>query len=192
MCVQEQNELQEDGRASCFWLACCGRCSFLVESFEGFSMPLLQYINPIDIEAYREWDFEVQPSKITLQMEELRDIYAGYVTSWQETVSRMSKETGRYKEFVRVSELHQLLNKALSEGADLELDGHDYVWSFSSGLMFEKRFVSASCPACSRDYLAAECRVEEWAYGSGLAAHGGRRVLCPSGHTLYGCGEWMT
>ncbi len=153
-------------------------------------MPVLTFINPIDIGAYRGWDFEVLPSKITLRMEEMRDIYAGYVECWQEMVSRMSKETGRYKEYVRVSELRKLLDKALLEGTDMELNGHDYVWSFCSNLMFEQRFVSAFCPACNHEYVSAECKVEEWAYGSGLAAYGGRRVICPFGHTLYSCGEW--
>ncbi|HBJ85755.1 MAG: hypothetical protein Q8M07_25400 [Prosthecobacter sp.] len=155
-------------------------------------MPFLIFTNPTDIGAYSGWDFEVLPARITLRLEDMRDIYSSYVESWRDYVSRMSKESGRHKEYVRVSELARVLTHALEQGSDIELDGHDYVWSFCSELMFDLHFVTIVCPSCNRQYGSAECSVEKWAYGSGLAAEGGRRVICPSGHTLYSCGEWCS
>ncbi len=120
----------------------------------------------------------------------MRDVYAAYVENHHRYFSRIPKHWGRYKEYLRVSEILTLLTLAASEGTDVELDGRDYVWSFCSGLMFDRCFVSALCPACGREFGPMECSVAEWAYGEDLSAEGGRRVICPSGHTLYSCGEW--
>lgn len=155
------------------------------------NMPFLTFTNPPNIPAYEGWDFEVLPAHITLRIEDMRDKYADYVDDWRDTVSRMSKETGRYKEYLRISELLELLNKALAEGDNVELDGNDYIWSFCSNIMFERRFVSVLCPGCNHHFNPEECKVEKWIKGGGLAGEGGRRVICASGHTLYACREYL-
>jgi hypothetical protein len=83
-----------------------------------------------------------------------------------------------------------MLVEACQTGRDVTLEGQDYVWSFCSSLMFDKRFVWARCPECQLTFGPDACRVLSWAFGGGLAAEGGRRVVCPVDHTLYACGEW--
>ena len=83
-----------------------------------------------------------------------------------------------------------MLTESCEAGRDVTLDGRKYVWSFSSDLMFDRRFVSVRCPACDKLFEPEACRVLEWAFGEDLAAEGGRRVVCPADHTLYSCMEW--
>lgn len=154
---------------------------------------LLRFINPTDIPAYGDWDFKVYGAVITLRAEDVRDVYATYLENHRRYHSGISKDSGRYAEAQRVTELHALLAQACALGKDVVLDvGHDCIWSFSSGLMFDRRFVTLGCPECRREYSPEECSVLEWSYGGGLAAEGGRRVVCPAYHTLYSCMEWVS
>ena len=153
-------------------------------------MALLQYTNPTDIPAYGGWDFPVLAADIALRGEDMRDVYAAYLDNHRRYHSNIPKQWGRYAEAQRVAELHAMLAEACEAGRDVTLDGHDYVWSFSSGLMFDRRFVSVRCPECDAVFGPESCRVLEWSFGGGLAAEGGRRVVCPAGHTLYSCIEW--
>ena len=152
-------------------------------------MPTLRFTNPIDVPAYRSWDFQVYPAVITLRAEDMCDIFSGYLEHHRKVYKNCPKEWPRYAESQRVANHHEILVRACGDGHDVEFDGHD-VWAFSSGLMFEKRFISAHCPICESTYLPNECQIIEWSFGEDLAAEGGRRVACPSGHTLYSCMEW--
>jgi hypothetical protein len=155
-------------------------------------MPLLRFTNPVGLPVYEDWSFEIQPSRITLHAEDLRDVYAAYCENHRQYYNDIPKEWPRYTEFLRVSQLHAKLEQACREGRDVEMADVDYVWSFCSGLMFDMRFVRVGCPACGQEYSPAECSVEEWWFGEGLAAAGGRRLFCPAGHTVYSCGEWVS
>jgi len=151
---------------------------------------LLRFTNPTDIPAYGDWDFQVFGAGIALRAEDMREVYAAYLENHRRYHINISTRSGRYAEAQRVTELHAMLSEACQAGRDVTLDGHDYVWSFSSDLMFEKQFESVQCPVCQREFGPEECRVLEWSFGEDLAASGGRRVVCPSDHTLYSCMEW--
>ncbi len=153
-------------------------------------MALLRFTNPIDIAVYGDWDFPVYGAEITLRAEDMRAEYATYLAYHRQYHSNIPKHWPRYAEAQRIAELHAMLVEACEVGRDVKLDGGDYVWSFCSRLMFEKRFVSIWCPECDREFGTEECGVLQWSFGSDLAASGGRRVICPAGHTLYSCGEW--
>jgi hypothetical protein len=150
----------------------------------------LRFTNPADVPAYSDWDFQVFGADIALRAEDMRDVYAAYLEDHRRYHSNIPKHWGRYAEAQRVAELHAMLVETCQAGRDVILDGHDYVWSFSSCLMFERQFVSVRCPECHREFGPEECMVLEWSFGGGLAASGGRRVVCPSDHTLYSCMEW--
>jgi hypothetical protein len=155
-------------------------------------MPLLRFTNPASLPVYAEWDFEVQPSLITLRMEDLRDAYAAYCENHRRYHSSIPKEWPRYAEYLQVSRLQAELDQACLNGRDVEINNSRCVWAYCSELMFEKQFVCVACPACGKEYLPSECAVKEWAYGKDLAASGGRRVVCPGGHTVYSRGEWVS
>jgi hypothetical protein len=153
-------------------------------------MANLRFPNPSDLACYGDYDFHVESSIITVRAADLRDIYAQYLDNHRKFHARISEKTGRFKEAVKVTELHGLLSSACDEGRDLDLQTSEYIWSFVSGLMFDRRFVNIFCPPCGREFDPQDCHTAGWAYGSGLAAHGGKRVLCPCGHTLYSCMQW--
>jgi hypothetical protein len=156
------------------------------------AVSLFRFQNPTDISAYGDGDFQVFGADIVLRSEDMRDVYAVYLEDHRQYHSNIPKHWGRYAEAKRIAELHAMLVEACRVGRDVILDGHDYVWSFSSGLMFEKRFVSVRCPECQQEFAPEECEVLEWSFGESLAASGGRRVVCPANHTLYSCMEWNT
>jgi hypothetical protein len=153
-------------------------------------MALLRFTNPTDIPAYGDWDFEVRAADIVLRAEDVQKVYAAYLENHRRFHSNIPKQWQRYVEAQRVAELHAFLKDACEANRDVELDGHDYIWSFSSELMFNRRFVSITCPNCDKVFRPDDCRVLEWSFGQDLAASGGRRVACPANHTLYSCGEW--
>ncbi len=153
-------------------------------------MTLLRFTNPTDIPAYRGWDFQVLAADIALRAEDMRDVYAAYIETHRRYHSRIPTHWERYAEAQRVAVLHAMLEEACEAGRDVTLDEHDYVWALCSDLMFDKRFVWIRCPECHIEFGPDECQVLSWAFGGGLAAEGGRRVVCPKHHTLYSCGEW--
>jgi hypothetical protein len=85
---------------------------------------------------------------------------------------------------------HAELDKAIQDNRDITLASADDVWHYAMRLMGEMRFVSAGCPACRRTFGPADCRILGYSYGSGLAAFGGSRVVCPRGHTLFCWNQW--
>lgn len=155
-------------------------------------MAILRYTNPTDIPAYGGWDFKVYGAEIVLRAEDMRNVYAAYLDDHRRYHSNIPSHWGRYAEAQRIAELYSMLVLACDESRDVVLDGHDYVWAFSSKLMFDRQFVSVSCPACGEVFGPEVCRVLDWSYGGGLAGEGGRRVVCPSDHTQYSCMEWVS
>ncbi|WP_143549103.1 hypothetical protein [Rhodopirellula bahusiensis] len=151
---------------------------------------LLRFTNPNDIPIYGDWDFKVYPARITLRSSDMLAVYRQYIENHHKYHSTIPKEWPRYTEFQRVSELAERLQAACDTETDIDFESADYLWSFSSGLMFDRKFVSVYCPECDRDFAADQCKVVDWSYGSGLAAHGGQRVECPQEHTLYSCMQW--
>ena len=151
---------------------------------------MLKFTNPTDIPAYSGWDFKVLGAEITLRAEDMRDVYGAYLKNHQRYYSKIPKDWPRYTEGQRIAELYLTLSDACKIDEDVVLDGHDYVWSFVSKLMFDRKFISVKCPECDRAFGAEECRVLNWSYGSELAAEGGQRVVCPTGHTMYAIMQW--
>jgi hypothetical protein len=165
-------------------------CCQLSGGGEKIGVALLRFTNPTDVPAYAAWDFEVFGAEIALRAEDVREVYAAYLENHRRHFSNIPKHWGRYVEAQRVAELFAMLAEACAAGQDLTLDGEDYVWSFCSDLMFDRQFVSIQCPECCREFGPEACRVLVWSFGGGLAAEGGRRVVCPNDHTLYSCLEW--
>jgi hypothetical protein len=59
-------------------------------------------------------------------------------------------------------------------------------------LIYKRQFEYARCPACKIDYPPKEGQIMEWLSGEGLAAAGGKRFVCPRGHTLYARMDWLS
>lgn len=65
-----------------------------------------------------------------------------------------------------------------------------YMWWLASGPIYSGEWTQVRCPVCRVDYLPGSGRIVEWSFGSGLAAVGGDRYVCPAGHTLYANRGW--
>jgi hypothetical protein len=153
-------------------------------------MSLIHFTNPTDIPAYRDSGLTVQPALITLRTADMLDTYDRYLERHRRYYSAIPKKWPRYKEAERIAQLREELAQAQLEGRSITLDADDHIWSMSIEWMLGLRFVSAQCPACDRTYGPEECEVQGWDAGEGLAACGGRSVLCPGGHVLYSITEW--
>jgi hypothetical protein len=139
---------------------------------------------PTDIEAFSCWDFEVLAADFVYRAEDMRDVFNSCLVD-----ARCRSRPAWDIQIRRIAKLYDTLEEACAAGRDVTLDGHD-IWDLMSGMMFDRRFVSAGCPECSREFGPEACRVLEWSYGSGLCGEAGRRVVCPAGHTLYALAEY--
>lgn len=154
------------------------------------TVPSLRFKNPVDLPCYGGYDFRVEPSIITLRAKDIRDVYARYLKDHQKYYSRIPKHWPRYQEAIDVAAMHRDLTEACKLGLDIESESSDYLYAFACELMFDRRFVGVECPQCERSFSPKECSVKKWEIGEDLFASGGRRVICPRGHTLYACAEW--
>lgn len=154
---------------------------------------LLRFTHPSEISICPGRDFLVIGADIVVRAENMRDQYAAHLKNTTLNRGDRRQHTDRYRRFNRVSELHAHLTKACEEEKDVTLDGRDgYEFGswFASDLIFMKQFVAVKCPACAREFLPESCQVISWAFGESLFAEGGRRLVCPMGHTLYSRFEW--
>jgi hypothetical protein len=152
-------------------------------------MARLRFENPPDIPAHWVAGFKVYPSRITLRTTDMIKVLAKRIENHYEFLAGMPKHRGSYKEFERISELHENLRRACQAGEDLDLDSPGNVRSYCAGLMFKKRFVSIECLECKTEYTPRDCSVLSWESFQKImgkvSGSRGRRIVCPEGHTLY-------
>ncbi len=97
---------------------------------------------------------------------------------------------------VRERDNLRALQERLTESADAPTPiawphgEDDGVWWFMDVLALEGRWEKARCLSCAALYGFAECRVENWSVGGGLAAEGGRDMFGACGHLLCHSREW--
>lgn len=73
-------------------------------------MSFLQYVNPKNIPVYKDWDFEVLESEITIRSIDLKNIIMPYLENHNRYYQDIPKDWGRYIEFLRVSELYRVID----------------------------------------------------------------------------------
>lgn len=163
-------------------------------------MPILYFTSLPAPAEFTIWDFEVLESRITFHLEDVRDAYAGYLECHRDHVA-LPEGWPRRQAYLYIARLCRLLSDRLAQGGDLNADveiehADSYVGGHCSDLMFDRRFVCATCPACGQSYGPAECSVKAWLWtedeerGVEGDAAAGRRVVCPAGHTLYSDTQW--
>jgi hypothetical protein len=152
-------------------------------------MTLLRFENPPDIPAHWVAGFKVYPSRITLRADTMIQVLAQRIERHNKYFAGTPKHWGRYKEFERVSALHEALRMACQTDEDVYLDSSDCARSNCAGLMFEKRFVSIECLECKTQYTPQDCSVLSWESFhecmDKVSGSSGRRIVCPTGHTLF-------
>jgi hypothetical protein len=164
-------------------------------------MILIKFQTPTDIPAHQDRDFNVYSAEIVILAKNMLDLCATYLKGYrrdhQRYLIKISKRVPRYTEAQKVAKLQTLLKKVIRNGRDVTHNELDALWWCASPLIIEKRFISAHCPECDMAFTTEECEVRNWAFDpigdpTEFNGHGGRRVLCPAGHTLYATATWIT
>jgi hypothetical protein len=148
---------------------------------------------PDDLPCYQEWDFKVWPGEFALFKEALiselirliKEDRRHYIAMWIFGAGWLRE----YKTHIR---LRKLLDNADAESLENLEDYRLTVWSIAEPLIYSQEFRHFMCPPCNRTFAPGDGHVEEWTSGEDLGEFGGRRFLCPSGHTLYAITEWNT
>lgn len=146
---------------------------------------------------YEGWTAPEAPGEFRFAIRDVLGAYREAVRTRLAHIHLESRRNGIYREHVAtvraLAWLGELwLKQYPSESGDLIPwpDGLQAPWAICSGLVLAKRFVSVTCPACRKTCRPDEVRVLAWSHGGGLAASGGKGVLCPQGHGLYVIVEW--
>ncbi|HSI12077.1 MAG TPA: hypothetical protein VK961_08540 [Chthoniobacter sp.] len=74
---------------------------------------------------------------------------------------------------------------------DWDESQEDLISFYASESIFARQFASFSCPACEMEFSSLECAITEWELSEGNETRNGRRLICPSGHTVYAATEQM-
>ena len=99
---------------------------------------------------------------------------------------------GRHRGYLAWSQAVAELQGALARGEDVECTGSAAALRWCGYLVLDKQFIRAVCPACGRAYRPEECAVREWSVvADARAGFGGRRLVCPAGHTLFLRETWV-
>jgi hypothetical protein len=156
-------------------------------------MTVLKYTVPAQKPCYDDWEFRIHPGTFLLHVAPLMSTFQEAVAHHQQYHSRATKDSGRYKEHTDMLALVTWLDRQVASGVEvIEWDSaqRDLVWCYASGLIYSRQFASFSCPTCDMEYSPSDGTIAKWAFGQDLAAEGGRRFICPRGHTLYALMEW--
>lgn len=151
----------------------------------------MRWTVPASLPCYAGWDFHIDPGTFDLPAEPVAAALRAYIDQRRIYYARFPKSGIGYRSHLGdIAALDWLLGEA--ERSDLILwdREQDHVWHLASELVYTGQWSRAWCPACQAEHRPGSGRVEKWAYGSGLAAEGGRRYVCPTGHTLYAIMEW--
>lgn len=133
-------------------------------------------------------------------------IFEGHPDTWEKALAELNRESSeaRESEFVPTAWHADMLalmawldSKAASGVEVIEWDEwdssqRDLVGCLASGVIYSRQFSSFRCPTCDMEYSPSEGSIAKWALGQDLAAHGGRRFICPRDHTLYASAEWIS
>jgi hypothetical protein len=84
------------------------------------------------------------------------------------------------------------IEKSIASMHELKLGRDEFLSEIVAPLMFDLEFEQIYCDQCDQFVAPGDIFVFKWGIGTGLAAHGGRRLACPKMHTVYCCMEWLS
>jgi hypothetical protein len=119
---------------------------------------------------------------------------ATFPAEWSEGRKQdwLRSETGRHRDYLRLSAAVEEVEDALRQGEDLELvavlflHGRSEIEAWSGVPIVQRQFVWAECAECGQRYTPAECAHGAWSrVADPLAGIGGDNVACPAGHVIF-------
>jgi hypothetical protein len=152
---------------------------------------VIRWTVPTSLPCYGDWNFRIYPGTFDLFLEPLLLSLRGFVSWRREYYTRNAKNPDGYQSYIdHIAAVNWL--EGAAKGADLIVwDGDpSLIWHLAGALVYNGQWVQVRCPGCKAEYRPGSGRIVEWRFGSGLAAEGGHRYVCPEGHTLYAITEW--
>jgi hypothetical protein len=152
---------------------------------------VVRWTVPASLPCYGDWDFHIHPGTFDLFVEPVVAVFREYVNWRRWYYSRNRKRESGYRSYLyHIAALDWLEDSA--RRSDLVVWEWEpvLVWHLASKVVYTCQWSQVRCPSCAADYPPGSGRVAEWSIGWGLAAEGGRRYVCPAGHTLYAIGDW--
>ncbi|TWU09780.1 hypothetical protein Poly21_55250 [Allorhodopirellula heiligendammensis] len=156
-------------------------------------MNLLQYTVPSGLPCYGDWDFAMHPGTFRFPVCDLRDAFRAGLEYSSKYAPMWSKKSGIYRDHLNSMTILEWLESLDATGDPVTVYSEqvpDLFWTTAASLIYGGKFTDVICPECTRLYIPADTRKLYWTYGSGLAADGGHRLVCPHDHTLYSMMEW--
>ena len=148
-------------------------------------------VRPEAAGAY-QGQFEVLPAVLTLRVEEdLLPALQSFVTRWGDFIAK--RGMGPRTKYQRMLALRDRLTDTIRAGggADLSFITEEDLRELDRDIVLGERFHSTRCPACQRDYTREELEVRQWACWWWETSRGGKRWMCPGGHTLLAHFTWI-
>jgi hypothetical protein len=145
---------------------------------------------PEGLPCSSDWDFTVCPGTFALLLEPLQQHIQWFIARDRRAWLALLVFTQVRREHRELIRLRSWLQKLRGSQGSYELDSRFQLiaWSRAGELIYSRRFAFSRCPACQRDYPPTEGIIAEWSRNGGI--YGGRRFICPQGHTLYATTEW--
>lgn len=131
-------------------------------------------------------------SEITMTIEDLLKVHQNAFEIYLKNEKKIPREELRPEWFKRINESASKLENAIVQKKNVYFIFWDYINTIFSLCLFSKEFVSILCEKCKKYYTPENALVESWHKGSGLAAIGGRMIVCEDQHILYKMLEWYS
>jgi hypothetical protein len=152
---------------------------------------LVRWTVPAELPCYTGWDFRIHPGTFDLPAAPVIAGIRAFVAERRQYFARNRINGSGYRSYLEHIAGLDWLEDALRRSDLVVWDWpEDLVWHLVSELVYSGEWARAYCPTCRAEHRPGAGQVVEWSFGSGLAAEGGRRYLCPAGHTLYAIMDW--
>jgi hypothetical protein len=155
------------------------------------SAQVVRYTVPSFLPCYGDWDFRIHPGTFDFLLAPLLAQLQGFVAEQRQSYRRYRKKGDGYRSYIEhIAAVDWLKEVARSQSVILwDSSQEDVIWWPAGPLVYGGQFAQVVCPACALVFSPQDGRIQEWHYGSGLAASWGRRYVCPVGHTLFAIGD---
>jgi len=127
-------------------------------------------------------------SKIKIETDKLVKVYDEEIKNYYKFCKNLPADAPRHSEFQNLVRLRKILSETET---DLDFGIDDlYISSFSIKVIMVGGYYSMFCKECNKEYFPGQILCESWSQGESLSASGGKTLVCPYEHFLFGYMEW--
>ena len=115
-----------------------------------------------------------------------------YIEALQRDKNRLPCDTNSFDALKSALDRKRTVEECIESMTALHLGRDEFLSEVVAPLMFDLKFEKIYCDQCDGIVTPKDIIVFDWGIGTGLSAHGGRRLACPRMHTVYCCMEWLS